>query len=434
MNRWRRLIGSWLAAPVFRQGGVVLLDQGFLSLANFLTGVLVARACSREDYGAYVLAWSLLLVALSAYRALVHVPFTVLLPRLNPADQSAYQGSALAHTALIGVGFALAIAAFQLGPAAGLEGKLAPLLPVAGLVAAMVIPVMIREFVRNALFARLSFFASVLVNALATVAQLSAVGLLFLTGALSLRATLLIMLVTSAVAATAMLWVHAGQMAVQPRRWLADFARGWHISRWVSLNVLGMIGASQAYLWLLLFFEDATDVAVFGAALAVAGVMAPFLQAANAYVLPRMSHGYRGTDIATLIRMTRRAMLGLLIPYGGWAIAGSAFADQLLTMVYSTRYSGHAAVVVLLLFRTLFEGLSAPLTSALQALEKPQVTTQALLLGTTVTFTVGLAATARFGLVGAAAAALLTSLVMTSYKLVRLRGICLAQLRQTAAP
>ena len=418
-------IAGLLRGATARQGGLVLLDQGLLSFTNFLTGVLVARACTTGEYGSYVLAWSVLMIVLSAYKALVHIPFSVFLPRLDPAEAALYQGSAFLQTLAIAlVAGGLTLGAVALGPAPGVDSGLAP---VAGVLAILFVPFLVREFARNALFARLQFRASIVVSVLATGLQLAMVAGLFAAGRLGLAAALWVIGATSVLAAGLMLWLHRDQMRLALSRFGADLARGWHISRWSLLNVLGMIGTSQAYPWLLAGLASTSDVAVFGAAMAMAGVMAPFLQAANAYVLPRMAHGYKDGDLATLERMLGRSMLGLAVPYGAWVLVGGAFADPLMTLLYSDRYAGYAVVVWLLLVRGMVEAVAAPLNPALQTLERTGVTTVALFVGSLVTVTAGWYATGRFGVAGAAAGALLTTVATVAWKYWRFRRLVRAR-------
>jgi O-antigen/teichoic acid export membrane protein len=411
----RRLLDS----AVLRQGGLVLLDQGLLSFTNFLTGVLVARACTTGEYGVYVLVWSALIIALSFYNALVNIPFTVFLPRLSAEEGNRFQGSALLQTVLIALASGLLMAAtVALGPSAGREVASAAM--VIGLLFA---PFLLREFARNALFTRLQFRSSIGVSVLATGAQLATVGFLFFTGRLGMVSALWVILGTSALAGGLMLWMHRDQMEVRPSQLLADMRRGWHVSRWSLLNVAGMIGVSQVYPWLLVSLNSASDVAIYGAAAAMAGAMVPFVQAANSYVQPRMSHSFKAGDVATLRRMLRRSMLGLAIPHCVWVVVGGLFADPLMSLLYSDRYAGFGAVVVLLLFRSAVEAMSAQLNSALQTLERTDVITAALFVGTLVTLTVGWYAVANHGLVGAAVASLLTTLATAGYKFLRFSRI-----------
>ena len=69
---FRKLFGK----STVRESSVVLLDQGALSLAAFFTGVLVARAVPKEDYGLYVLDWSAFMIVQGLHRGITSLPFT----------------------------------------------------------------------------------------------------------------------------------------------------------------------------------------------------------------------------------------------------------------------------------------------------------------------------------------------------------------------
>ena len=90
-------------APSARQGAVVLLDQSFYSFANFLTGVLVARSCAREQYGFYVLAFTLLNVGAAVLSSLATAPFTVTWPSLNQVARKTYLGASILLSAGIAI-------------------------------------------------------------------------------------------------------------------------------------------------------------------------------------------------------------------------------------------------------------------------------------------------------------------------------------------
>ena len=83
LTRLSDTLGLLYRKPSLREGSIVLIDQGFFSVATFVTGVLVARASTKEEYAVYVLGWSLVLIIQGLQRALVNGPFTVYAPRLN---------------------------------------------------------------------------------------------------------------------------------------------------------------------------------------------------------------------------------------------------------------------------------------------------------------------------------------------------------------
>lgn len=410
------MIRTLLTTSIFRHGGAVLFDQGFLSIATFATGIFIARATSKEEYGAYVLTWSLLLILASVHRAIVQLPLTVYLPRMDEKEKNQYQGSALIFTLCVAALFIILVAiVLSIQPRSEINNNVA-WSEVGILIIILATPYLLREYIRNALFARLSFTASITANFIATTAQLSSIALLYYTNRLDLISALWTIIGSSALAAGLMLFHHHHHIEITKSRIVSDFNKGRKMAKWILLNVLGMMGASQAYPWILLIMLDTTAVAVFGAAMAVASVISPILRAANAYILPRMSHGYKDGNSDNLKRMLRKSIIALLIPYSIWTLLGSLFADKLLTLFYTDEYSGFGLVVILLLVKTMIESVSTPLTSVLQTLEKPEITTYALGIGSVITLALTPIAISQHGIVGAAAVAVVSATIVATYK------------------
>ena len=408
---------------VLRQGSIVLFDQGFLSITNFATGIFIARACSKEEYGLYILIWSLLLILVSIHRAIVYVPLTVYLPRLAENEQSSYQGSALVHTLLLSLifSFLLYIAVHTISTnTEGFESTTS----LGILVAILATPFLMREFVRNAQFAQLHFTSSLKANFAATVLQLSIVIILYYTNNLSLLSALLAVLAGSILATVLLLSTYLKNVKIHLNLIIPDIKRGWDMSKWMLLNVVGGFGSSQIFPWLIMLLIDAKAVAVFGASLAVSGgLMSPLLRAANAYILPKMSHGFKQGDISQLNRILVISTLALLIPYGIWTILGSIFAEQLLTLFYSEKYAGYGTIVILLLIKYMIESVSTPLTSALQTLEKPIITTKSLAIGTLITCAGTPFAVTHLNLSGAALISVLSAFSVSLYKYIKIKQI-----------
>src|SRR4051812_18808818 len=65
-----------------------LADQAAVSGTNFLATLLIARACgSPAELGLYTLAFTLVVLCVSAQDAVVITPFTVLGPQVPPDEQ-----------------------------------------------------------------------------------------------------------------------------------------------------------------------------------------------------------------------------------------------------------------------------------------------------------------------------------------------------------
>ena len=96
----RRLLpfGS-ASAPktALHQGVLSLADQGVASITNFVTGVIIARASSKEEFGLYMLGFSLILLVTDLQTSVIATPYMVYAPRLKGRAHALYAGSTLVH-------------------------------------------------------------------------------------------------------------------------------------------------------------------------------------------------------------------------------------------------------------------------------------------------------------------------------------------------
>ena len=75
------------------QGAVSLADQAVASATNFLTGVIIARACTKEELGLYMLGFSLISLMTDLQTSLITTPYMVYAPRLKGRAHALYTGS-----------------------------------------------------------------------------------------------------------------------------------------------------------------------------------------------------------------------------------------------------------------------------------------------------------------------------------------------------
>ena len=118
-----------------------------------------------------------------------------------------------------------------------------------------------------------------------------------------------------------------------------------------------------------------------------------------------------------------KSVLILLLPFGIWTVFGSLFAEPIMTFFYSDKYHGYGIVVSLLIIKTMIESVSTPMTSALQALERPNITTASLIFGAILSMLFGYFLIRNFSLVGAGLAAVIASLGTALWKWTALKRL-----------
>lgn len=112
------------------KGGLAVLDQGLISASNFLMGILLGRWLEPAQYGAYALAFSILMFLLLIYQALVLEPMAVFSGGAYHKSLRGYLRSLLAMHVILSLIIAsvLGIAAFAAQfywKSAGIPGALA---------------------------------------------------------------------------------------------------------------------------------------------------------------------------------------------------------------------------------------------------------------------------------------------------------------------
>src|ERR1700761_8877729 len=181
LERNKLLRGVFSSERGLNQGLFSLADQGVASITNFVTGVIIARATSKQEFGLYMLAFTLILTVTDIQTSLIATPYMVYGPRLKGRAQALYAGSTLLHqiafslVVMLAIGVGAVLTRYGLGPA-GIG-------PVLWVLLAVISLIIFREFVRRICFARLKVGAAL---AFDTVVGIGQVGGLLLCARLGL--------------------------------------------------------------------------------------------------------------------------------------------------------------------------------------------------------------------------------------------------------
>jgi O-antigen/teichoic acid export membrane protein len=191
----------------------------------------------------------------------------------------------------------------------------------------------------------------------------------------------------------------------------------WRLGKWLIGNAIGGMINLQSSTWLVFYFIGTAEVAVVGVAAAFAALPAPLLRSLEAYLLPRMSHTTaRINNTRELRRLMHKSLMLLAIPYSAWLCIALFLGDQLVTLLYGDGYGGHGALIGLLVLSSVIWSLSTPLSTALHALERADITAMSVGASATVTLLSGMALIPTFGLTGAGMTAVLAAVGGMLYK------------------
>lgn len=377
LSRWR----ARLTGPTARMGVVAVADQALVSGTNFVTAILLARLCTKEEFGAYVLALSVLFFLNGIQTALITGPMMVL-------------GAAKEHDEFRR--YVTALGVFQLVVAAG-AGLLA--LAVAGVMAltpagpglrgaflgmsAAIFFVQGQDFCRRVLFTRLKpgrvlandiVFCTIRLVGVVLLAwmdsQLPEAERVWLTGRNAFFC--------HGVAATVGLMVGLWQL----RGWLGRTLEGarealrenWGFGKW------GLGGTFGQY---SLTYAANFAAALFGGTAATANLEAPrllvapvhmLIQALMGFIPPHLSRRLSQRGPSSLALLLRHFALLLSIPVLGYLIVVAVFCKIALVTALGEQYADKWSLLLLwLLLYAVLAFRSIPVVG-LAVLRRPDLT------------------------------------------------------------
>lgn len=408
----------FISKQSLQQGAGVIFDQGLYSLTNFMTGVLLARSLMKEEYGIYILALSLIISIMGVQRAVITVPYTVYSQKQREEDFNTYSGSVFIHQIIlliVTIFFSLFFSQyFFLKEASSYNSFI--------ILAAFSITatgVLLRDFVRSYLLARLAVRQSVIMGVSVNIIQLVLLAMLYMEGRLTIHNAFLIIGGCSVLPSFYFFFKNS-QIRVKAAQILNDFSNNLKLGKWILGSTIISTLSSQSYPWLLAFFSDKASVAVLGVTMSLANIFSPLLQGINSYVFPKMSQVKSKGTLIDVIRVMKKAVIFLSIIFGIWIIFGIFFGNYLLTIVYSSKYAGYSNILIIVIFSSFVSAVTAPLNSALDALERADISFKSLIAGLIVTVSVGILLIYHFGLYGAVIGILLSNLANC---LLRWRGL-----------
>jgi O-antigen/teichoic acid export membrane protein len=386
-------------AVAFR-GVLSVIDQFVVSGTHFLTSVIVGRVCGPEELGDYSLAFMLYLFAVCVQKALISMPFTIYGNYLNGDERRAFSGSTLAHFAVFGLsamtllGLGSGALAWGFGPPslAPLVAMLAVTFPLAFLV----------EFARQFALARLKMTSLLTIDVAMSGIQIGGLLLLASLGRLTPVGAYAAMAVGAGVAGLTWLALRRGLFVVHRERIVADAKRNWRCGRWLLVSQLTLVARSSAVLWLLALLLDVTSIGIYVACETLVKLSSPLMIAVANVLFPSAARAYahRDTQRVRHLVFQSAAFLGiattLLCGLFVW------FGDPAMTRLYGEAYSGLGAIVSLLAFAMIADALDTAAANGLLAIERPNVTFVANLLGTVIMLATSAVLVVRWGIVGAA--------------------------------
>jgi O-antigen/teichoic acid export membrane protein len=380
------------------RGFWAILDQGLFALSNLLVNVLLARWLPAEEYGAFVTAYTVLLLVSVIHSAFLGEPMLVFGSDKYNASFSHYLSILRGYHWRLMFGMSLCVAAFAI--ALVLTGHVVLGHAAAGL--ALTGPcVLLSWLARRACYVvgrpRLAAFGgavSLTLVIFGTVLLARLDLLTVLTGQLLQG--------VAALAASALMLLPLRRVTTVP---IAETERSmiwsdhWQYGRWIGAT--GLVGWFNGYIYYFLL-PIWGGLAAAGALKAIMNLVMPILQSDGALVTLLTPTFVRSRRVpGQFARVTTWSAVGFAIEaLVYWALL-VLLGQHVVEWVYKGAYQFSPTVVVLVGMLPLLAGLTNVLSTALRASERPDGVFWATMVGAIVVSTVGVFSVSQSAVTGA---------------------------------
>lgn len=397
--------------PTARKGMVTLADQAVASATNFLTGVIVGRACTKEEFGLYMLGLTIILYVTNVQTSLISVPYMIYGPRLKGNSRALSTGSTLIHQLTLSalVILCLVVGGVVLSLGMGPQG----LVPVVWSLVGVTAFILLRDYARQVCFARLRMRVALLVDSCVAVGQIGGVLLLAYLGVLS--ASRAYWVIGAACGLTALAWLiwMRTEFTLRISQAILDLRHNWSFGKWVFASSLLWTLSMGLYPWFLAAFHGTASTGVWAACAGIVSVGNPLLIGGQNFLGPKIAHSFAEGGCSALRRFAFRASMVFSVLMLPSCLILLAFGDSLMVLLYGAKYAGNGVVVSVLAVNGLVSAAAFTYSRALFALGRVGVDFMVNCVALFSLLTLGLWLVRTWGPLGAAYSLLIANIAAT---------------------
>ncbi|HBX69843.1 MAG TPA: hypothetical protein DEH25_10825 [Chloroflexi bacterium] len=399
----------FLSGQSARLGYLAAVEQGEISVANFIAALILARAVDPTEFGIYAVGFLMTRFVRAIQDGLTVQPINTL---GAPLDEAAFR-EYTTNTGLIQLWLALGSAAL-----AALAGWL---LTAAGNDVAgptvlalwfILLTWQLQEFLRRVFYTRNRVLASLVISALSDAVRLGLLWHWSAQNALSGTAGLDAIAWGGLVGSLLGLWLARQYWNFAKIHLWQTFQQNWKFGSWIMGSSIANWVASELY---PLLAAGIISFAAAGAYRALQNLVAPvhvLLRATDTYFTPRASKIYIESNFKGLGRMLKIIYLVSGLPIMGLLIIASLFPEPLLRLLYGETYVAYSGGLFLMALYYALWYAYWPLQMAFKAVRITRPIFIANLAAIVCMFTIGVWAIHQWDVFGAVAGQALNALVI----------------------
>ena len=389
------------ASPLLQKSALSVFDQAVVSGTSFVTAVILARNCPREELGIYYLALSLIFFVRGIQEQLVSAPYMIYCGRKQGDALAEYAGSSLFHQCtLLAAGSAILALSLTFGLSPAGAGSAFWLLVGVGPL------LLLREYIRQLLFAHLEMFSAIALDVAVCGIQLTAMLGLSLAGRLGVVETLAVMGTSCGISAAIWLLGKRRPMIVRTAAALRDFKSNWLFARWALASQLLVCTTPYVMPWVVALTHSEAETGTLGACTSLVGLSNMFMMGLCNFLSPRAARAFAEGGLTELKSVLGQTACLFAATLGGLCLGAFLLGEPLAVLVYGPQFAGTGWIIGVLTLSVLANSMGVTAGNGLWAMERPQANFAADLTALGVVIMATIFLVPAFGPLGAAMATL----------------------------
>jgi O-antigen/teichoic acid export membrane protein len=379
-----------------------LLDQAIVSGMSFVLTICIGRIAGESELGLYALGLSLVMLLICAQESLITTPYTGFFHHLDERGRHLFAGSSLLQFGLLSV-----LAAALLATAAVISAAVDPsskLWTILAILSVAIPMVLIRQLVRRLALARFQAIRVLVLDIAVALLQVVSLVALIVSEQVSAVTMHALAGLSAGAPAAAMLWIERRQIAFQVNRFGAGLHRSWQAGKWVLAGQGTGCLYSYALPWMIFALRGETATGTFAACSIVVDVANPFVLTVSNILTPLCALAFFQDGVSGVRRATRLCTSAIAVIMVPVTLALVIFGSAWLSLLYERSFSDETGTIAVLAIASLAHVLAFPLSTALWAVQRADLSFGPQLIGLVATVVTALVLISVSGVFGAAIA------------------------------
>lgn len=366
-----------LLSKIYSPLSITLVDQGIVSLANFLVAVLLVRFLGVEAFGVYSLLWMSILFLQSLQTAIIITPMMTIGSKQLSKDKNRYHGAVISHQILFSI-----VSSIILYVAIVISNFVVPQWGIINYAFSLSLVSFLsqnQDFLRRLFFLEGRTITALVNDLICYIGRLLVLFVVFISSEPSLKSVFSVMLITL------FLSVSLGVMKLSKTTFdykynIEVFKRHWKMSNWLTGSALLMWFSGNYFVVAAAAILGPAAVGVLRASGNIIGMFNVLFLGLENIIPQSFSKRYLLTGSSGL-----RSYLMKLVFIGGAlttlaSILLSFFSESLIIAIYGEESAGNGYVLIWYCAISIFQYFLIPFNIGLRTLEntKPQFVSQVL--------------------------------------------------------